>query len=68
MKKPNKLQTKYDVLLGVAFSHRINPNNGEEYLLDLNDPTLKDKFIRWEMKWTNKDIHKRLDGHSLRSR
>jgi hypothetical protein len=57
MKKLNKLQTKYDTLLGVVFSHRINPDNGEECWLDLNDPTLKDRFIRWEMKLTNKRIH-----------
>ena len=56
--KPNKLKTKYDTQLGVVFIHKINPNDGEEYLLDLNHPTTKDKIIRWEMKLTDKGIHK----------
>ena len=39
------------------FSHRINPNDGQEYFLDLNDPNNKEKFIRWDMKLTDKKIH-----------
>ena len=58
--KPNriKLPTKYATQLGVVFIHKINPNDGEEYLLDLNDPKTKDKIVRWEMRLTDKRIHK----------
>ena len=45
------------MLLGVVFGCRVNPNNGDEYFLDLNDPRNKDKLIRWEMKLKDKDIH-----------
>ena len=45
------------MLLGVVFGYRENPNNGDEYFLDLNDPSNKDKLIRWEMKLKDKDIH-----------
>ena len=58
MKQINfELETKYSMLLGVVFSHRINPNDGQEYFLDLNDPNNKEKFIRWDMKLTDKKIH-----------
>lgn len=56
--KPNKLKTKYATQLGVVFIHKINPNDGEEYFLDLNDPKTKDKIVRWEMRLTDKRIHK----------
>jgi hypothetical protein len=53
-----KERTKYNTQLGIVFTHKINPNDGEEYLLDLNDPMTKNKIIRWEMKLTDKGIHK----------
>lgn len=53
-----KERTKYSTGLGIVFTHRINPNDGKEYLLDLNDPLTKEKLIRWEMKLTDKGIHK----------
>lgn len=53
-----KERTKYSTRIGIVFTHKINPNDGQEYLLDLNDPLTKEKLIRWEMKLSDKDVHK----------
>lgn len=53
-----KERTKYSTGRGIVFTHKINPNDEQEYLLDLNDPLTKEKLIRWEMKLSDKDVHK----------
>jgi len=49
-------------------SLNINPDTGNVRYLNLNDPKEYNIIIRWQKGLTNKDIHKRDDGHSLRSR
>jgi hypothetical protein len=46
-----------------------NPNTGGSYFLDIDIPEHKTKIDRWvKYELTDKDIHIRTDGDSLRSR